>query len=80
MVELDELMNLTSEIARESDRILMCLVSSNCPAQAIQHRYESAHDKDVFVAALTGNLILRHKQWQAALGREHKPQACGKSE
>ena len=55
---------LTSEIAKEADRILLCLVSSSRPAEALFKRYEGTQDKDIFVSALIGNLILRHKQWQ----------------
>lgn len=57
---------ITSEIAKESDKILMCLASSSDPTQAIFRKYEEAKDKDVFVAALIGDLILRHRQWQGA--------------
>lgn len=48
----------------------MCLVSSSSPAEAIFRKYEEAEDKDAFVAALIGNLILRHRQWQGRQGNK----------
>jgi len=54
-----------SELAHQSDLILMCLASSRDPAQSIMRKYDEAKDKDLFVLALIGTLILRHKQWQA---------------
>jgi hypothetical protein len=53
-----------SEIARTTDKILMCLVSSSRPEEAIYRHYEEAKDKDIFVAGLVGTLLLRHRQWQ----------------
>ena len=56
----------TSMLTKYTDKILMCLVSSSKPTEAIFREYDEAKDKDSFVAALIGNLILRHKQWQGA--------------
>ena len=35
------------------------------PAQELFEAYIQAQDKEAFAAGLIGNLILRHKQWQA---------------
>lgn len=64
MAPLERDITVSSEIAKEADKILLRLVSSHNPAEALFKCYEEAQDKDVFVSALIGNFILRHKQWQ----------------
>jgi hypothetical protein len=54
----------SKEISICSDKILMALVSSSSPAEAIFRHYEEAKDKGVFVAGLIGVLLLKHRQWQ----------------
>jgi hypothetical protein len=62
-----KIIGTTSEISKCSDEILMALVSSSRPAEAIFRHYEEAEDKDVFIAGLIGVLLLKHRQWQAAI-------------
>ncbi len=49
----------------------MALLSQD-PISRILELYDQAKDKDVFVAAMAGTLLLRHRQWQAA-GSEMAP-------
>ena len=56
--------NNTSKLADNTNTIFMALVSSTRPEEAIFRHYDAAEDKDAFVAALIGALLLRHKQWQ----------------
>lgn len=60
-------MDITSQIARYSEEIIQCMASCADPVEIIMNRYASAKDKDIFVAALAGTLLLRHRQWQAGL-------------
>ena len=60
-------MNIASQLASVSNEITMCLVNSSDPTRAILDRYDNAEDKHVFVAGLIGTLLLRHRQWQAAV-------------
>ncbi|MCH5277738.1 MAG: hypothetical protein J1E80_07895 [Desulfovibrionaceae bacterium] len=53
------------KVSELSDAILMCLVSASDPLKAIVRHYDEAEDKELFVHALAGTLILRHRQWQA---------------
>lgn len=62
-------MDITSQIARCSDEIIMCLASYQDPVEGILRKYDRAADKDIFVAALAASLLLRHKQWQACATR-----------
>lgn len=56
-------------LAKDTDTILMCLVAASDPVKAILRHYDAAEDKDAFVFALAGTLLLRHRQWQAAHGK-----------
>jgi hypothetical protein len=56
--------NDTSKLSKYTDNIFMALVSSTKPAEAIYRHYDAAEDKEAFIAALIGALLLRHKQWQ----------------
>ena len=56
---------LSSQITDCTDRILFCLIASHDPSMEVMKLYDKANDKDVFVAALVGTLLLRHRQWQA---------------
>ncbi len=59
-------MDTSSQIARCTDEILLCLVSCADPIGGIVRQYDKAKDKDVFVTALAASLLLRHRQWQAS--------------
>ena len=52
-------------IEREAERQIQILISDKQPAQELFEAYIQAQDKEAFAAGLIGNLILRHKQWQA---------------
>ena len=54
----------TSLLTKDTDKILMAMVSSSRPEAALFRLYDEASDKDSFITALIGVLILRHKQWQ----------------
>jgi hypothetical protein len=63
MIELS--IETTSAISNCSDKVLMALISSRKPQEAIFRLYEEAKDKDIFVAGLIGIVLLKHRQWQA---------------
>jgi len=63
-METELFMEEASAISRCSEKIFVALLSSTRPAQAIARLYGEVEDKDVFVAGLIGNLIMRHLQWQ----------------
>ena len=59
----------TSEkVTDMTNRIFMILNSSSKPEEALFKLYDrdTGEDKDVFVMALVGALLLRQRQWEAA--------------
>lgn len=57
------------QLRNYSNLILMAVMDDNNPLEGIMRHYDAAEDKDAFVLALAGTLLLRHRQWQAAQGK-----------
>ncbi|MBD5417342.1 MAG: hypothetical protein HDR50_06725 [Desulfovibrio sp.] len=66
---MDDLSNDRCQLSHFSGLILMALMNDADPIEGIVRHYDAAEDKDAFVLALAGTLLLRHRQWQAAQGK-----------
>ena len=65
VISIESTSNDNRQLTHDSDMIIMALLSQD-PISRILELYDQAKDKDVFVAAMAGTLLLRHRQWQAA--------------
>lgn len=66
--DIGDLSNNSWQLRNCSNLILMALTDDNNPLECLMRHYDAAEDKDAFVLALAGTLLLRHRQWQAAQG------------